>query len=275
MIMKENFLLVGAGAIGVAIARRIGKDKKIFIADNRIENSEAVAKTLREIGYDCVACVCDISSRDSIKKMLDQVGEISMFANSAGVTPDRAPKELILKINLYGTAVLLEEVGKAVKSGGTGITITSQAERELPALTPEQDYQLGATATDDLLKLDLLQPENIRDSLHAYQLAKRCNLRRVLSEAVKWGNKKARINAISPGLLVTPASYAVFNGDQKKSYDETFSKIPSGRAGMVDEVACTAEFLLNPANPFITGADILVDGGTTASYFYGPLRPEK
>ena len=273
--MKDSLLLFGAGQIGMAIARRVGMGKKIFVADKKIENAEMISKIMREAGFDVVACACDISSRDDIKKVIDQAGEISMLVNAAGVSPSQAPKELVLKVDLYGTSVLLEEVGKVIKSGGTGVTISSQSGHRMPALTPEQDYQLAMTPTEELLNLEMLQPENIRDSLHAYQMAKRCNVKRVMSEAVKWGERGARINSISPGIIVTPLAIDEFNGPRGDFYKNMFAKCPAGRPGTADEVANVAELLMSPFGAFITGSDILIDGGATASYFYGPLRPEK
>ena len=206
--------------------------------------------------------------------ILTGAGQIGMLINAAGVSPSQAPVESILKVDLHGTAVLLEEVGKVIKEGGVGVTISSQSGHRMPALTPEEDEQLACTPAEDLLKLDLLQPENIRDTLHAYQLAKRCNEKRVMAESVKWGEKGARINSISPGIIVTPLAIDEFNGPRGDFYKNMFAKCPAGRPGTADEVANVAELLLSDKGAFITGADFLIDGGATASYFYGPLRPE-
>jgi len=178
-----------------------------------------------------------------------------------------------LKVDLYGTAVLLEEVGKEIAPGGVGVTISSQSGHRMPALSPEIDEQLALTPTEELLDLDVLQPENIKDSLHAYQMAKRCNVKRVMAEAVKWGERGARINSISPGIVVTPLAIDEFNGPRGDFYKNMFAKCPSGRPGTADEIANVAELLMSPQGAFITGADFLIDGGATASYFYGPLKP--
>ena len=108
-----------------------------------------------------------------------------MLVNAAGVSPSQAPIEAILKVDLYGTAVLLEEVGKVIAQGGVGVTISSQSGWRMPTLTVEQDLLLATTPAKELLKLDFLQPENIRDSLHAYQMVKRCNEKRVMAQAVE------------------------------------------------------------------------------------------
>lgn len=275
--MKDVMILVGAGQIGMAIARRMGYGKKIVIGDKKIENVQEVAKIMNDAGFDCVGMEMDLSSRTSIQNFItnaQKYGEISMLISAAGVSPSQAPIEAILKVDLYGTAVLLEEVGKVIKNGGVGVTISSQSGHRMPALSAEVDEKLATTPTEELLKLDVLQPENIKNTLHAYQMAKRCNEKRVMAESVKWGMKGARINSISPGIIVTPLAIDEFNGPRGDFYKNMFAKCPAGRPGTADEVANVAELLMSDKGIFITGADFLVDGGATASYFYGPLRPE-
>ena len=274
---KEVMILTGAGQIGMAIARRMGYGKKIVIGDKNPDHAKAIAKIMNDAGFDAEAVEMDLSSRASIQSLIEkaqQYGEIAMLVNAAGVSPSQAPIEAILKVDLYGTAVLLEEVGKVIKEGGVGVTISSQSGHRMPALTPEEDEQLACTPTEELLNLDILQPEKIKDTLHAYQMAKRCNEKRVMAESVKWGEKGARINSISPGIIVTPLAIDEFNGPRGDFYKNMFAKCPAGRPGTADEVANVAELLMSEKGAFITGADILIDGGATASYFYGPLKPE-
>lgn len=275
--MKNVMILTGAGQIGMAIARRMGYGMKIVIGDKKKENAEAIAKIMNEAGFDAQAVEMDLSSRASIQAIIakaQEYGPITMLVNAAGVSPSQAPVEAILNVDLYGTAVLLEEVGKVIAPGGAGVTISSQSGHRMKQLTPEEDEQLACTPTEELLKLPLLQPENIRDTLHAYQLAKRCNEKRVMAESVKWGEKGARINSISPGIIVTPLAIDEFNGPRGDFYKNMFAKCPAGRPGTADEVANVAELLMSDKGAFITGADFLIDGGATASYFYGPLKPE-
>ena len=275
--MKNVMILTGAGQIGMAIARRMGYGMKIFIGDKRMENARTISRIMNEAGFDTEAMEMDLSSRESIRNLIaeaQKAGPITMLVNAAGVSPSQAPIEAILKVDLYGTAVLLEEVGKVIAPGGVGVTISSQSGHRMPALTPEEDEQLACTPTEELLNLEFLQPENIRDTLHAYQLAKRCNEKRVMAEAVKWGEKGARINSISPGIIVTPLALDEFNGPRGDFYKNMFAKCPAGRPGTADEVANVAELLMSDKGAFITGADFLIDGGATASYFYGPLKPE-
>ena len=276
--MKDVVLWTGAGQIGMAIARRIGYGKKIVVGDKSIENANAIAKIMNDAGFDVTAVEMDLSSRESIVNMINKAqkyGEISTLINSAGVSPSQAPIEAILKVDLYGTAVLLEEVGKVIKSGGVGVTISSQSGHRMKQLTAEEDELLACTPTEELLDLDILQSENINDTLHAYQMAKRCNEKRVMAEAVKWGEKGARINSISPGIIVTPLAIDEFNGPRGDFYKNMFAKCPAGRPGTADEVANVAELLMSDKSTFITGADFLIDGGATASYFYGPLKPQE
>lgn len=276
--MKNVMILTGAGQIGMAIARRMGYGMKIVIGDKKPENAQAIAKTMNDAGFDVVPMEMDLSSRASIQNIIAEAqkyGDIAMLVNAAGVSPSQAPIEAILEVDLYGTAVLLEEVGKVIAPGGVGVTISSQSGHRMKQLTPEEDEQLACTPTEELLKLPLLQPENIRDTLHAYQLAKRCNEKRVMAESVKWGAKGARINSISPGIIVTPLAIDEFNGPRGDFYKNMFAKCPAGRPGTADEVANVAELLMSGKGAFITGADFLIDGGATASYFYGPLKPEK
>ena len=276
--MKKVMVWTGAGQIGMAIARRMGYGMKIVVGDKKIENAKAIADIMNGAGYDVTPVETDLSERDSILELIDigkKLGDITMLVNAAGVSPSQAPVESILKVDLYGTAVLLEEVGKVIAEGGVGVTISSQSGHRMPALTAQEDEQLACTPTEELLSLPILQPENIRDTLHAYQLAKRCNEKRVMAESVKWGEKKACINSISPGIIVTPLAIDEFNGPRGDFYKNMFAKCPAGRPGTADEVANVAELLMSDKGKFITGADFLIDGGATASYFYGALKPEK
>lgn len=274
--MKDVMILMGAGQIGMAIARRTGYGKKIVLGDKNIDNARKIAKIMNEAGFDATPVECDLSSRASILNLIAEAqkyGEISALVNATGVSPSQAPVEAILKVDLYGTAVLLEEVGKVIKSGG-GVTISSQSGWRMPALTAEQDELLATAPTEELLSLEMLQPENIRDTLHAYQMAKRCNEKRVMAEAVKWGERGARFNDIAPGIIVTPLALDEFNGPRGDFYKNMFAKCPTGRPGTADEVANVAELLMGPAGAFITGSTILIDGGATASYYYSPLKPQ-
>lgn len=272
---KEVMILTGAGQIGMAIARRMGYGKKIVIGDKSLDNARSVADIMNRAGFDALPFEMDLSSRASVLSLIDEAqkhGDITMLVNAAGVSPSQASIDMILSVDLYGTAVLLEEVGKVIAPGGSGVTISSQSGHRMPQLTPEEDRALACTPAEELLSLELLRPENIKDTLHAYQMAKRCNEKRVMYEAVKWGKKRARINSISPGIIVTPLAIDEFNGQRGEFYKKMFKNSPAGRPGTADEVANVAELLMSRRGEFITGADFLIDGGATAAYFYDDQR---
>jgi len=275
--MKKDVMIVtGAGQISMAIARRTGFGIKIILGDKNMDNCESIAKIMNDAGYDVEPFEMDLSSRESIKAMIakaQEYGEIKYMINGAGVSPSQASIETILKVDLYGTAVLLEEVGKVIAEGGAGVTISSQSGWRMPQLTPEQDRALAMTPTEELLSVDFLQPDRIENTLKAYQLAKRCNEKRTMYEAVRWGERCARINDIAPGIIVTPLAIDEFNGIRGDFYKNMFAKCPAGRPGTADEMANIAELLMSDAGAFITGSTFLADGGATASYYYGPLQP--
>ena len=269
-------ILTGAGQIGMAIARIMGYGKKIIVGDKNLEHAQNISKILNDAGFDAEPVWMDLSSRTSILQMIEtarQYGEISMLVNAAGVSPSQASIETILKVDLYGTAVLLEEVGKVIRKGGVGVTISSQSGWRMSALTLEEDELLATTPAEVLLALPMLQVGQIKDTLHAYQLAKRCNEKRTMAESVKWGECGARINAIAPGIIVTPLAIDEFNGPRGDFYKNMFAKCPAGRPGTADEVANVAELLMSEKGAFITGSTFLIDGGATSSYYYGPLKP--
>lgn len=274
---KEVVVLTGAGSIGLAIARRVGHGKHIVVADLHLENAEVSAKTLYNAGFESSSASVNISSRESILSLIktaQEFGNITRFINAAGVSPSQASIEDILKVDLYGTAVLLEEFGKVIEKGGSGVIISSQSGHRLGVLSQEQSDLLAATPAQELLKLPFLQSGEIKDTLHAYQLSKRCNVLRVMFEAVNWGKKRARINSISPGIIITPLANDELNGLRGEEYRKMLDLCPAGRAGTPDEVAAVAELLMSERGAFISGSDFLMDGGVTASYWYGDLSPK-
>lgn len=271
--MKDVVVLIGAGSIGQAIARRVSYGKHLVVADLKEEYAQRVALELTNAGFETSTVTADLSSRESILNVIahaQQFGKITNLINAAGVSPSQAPIEVVLKVDLYGTAVLLEEFGKVIAENGSGIIISSQSGYRLGALTQEQNELLALTPTEELLKLDMLQ--NIQNTLEAYQYSKRCNVLRVAAEAVKWGKKNARINSISPGIIITPLANDELNGPRGANYKKMLDLCPSRRAGTPDEVGDLAAYLMSEKAGFITGADFLIDGGTTASYWYGDLQ---
>jgi len=274
--MSDVIVCIGPGSIGQAIARRVGGGKHIILADLREENAAAAAKTLGEAGYVVSTALVDISSRDSIQALVRTavaIGPVTGLIHAAGVSPSQASPATILKVDLYGTAVVLEEFGSVIGPGGAGIVIASQAGHRLPALTPEQDRALALTPADELLTLPMLQPDQVTDPLHAYQVSKRGNSLRVMAEAVRWGKRGARLNTISPGIIMTPLANDELSGPRGAGYRRMIEQSVARRAGTPDEVANVAALLMGPDGSFITGSDFLMDGGVTAAYWYGSLAP--
>ena len=272
--MQKVIVVIGPGSIGQAIVRRVGAGKHLLLADLRQENADAAAKTLSEAGFDVTTTTVDISSRASIEALVataTSIGEIHGLIHAAGVSPSQASPETILKVDLYGTAVILEEFGKVIAEGGSGVVIASQSGHRLPPLSTADNEALATTSVEDLLKLPLLQPDTVKDSLHAYQLSKRGNALRVMFEAVRWGKRGARVNTISPGIIITPLAKDELSGPRGEGYRRMIDGCPAKRAGTPDEVANVAALLMGPDGGFITGSDVLMDGGVTASYWFGPL----
>ena len=270
---KKTAVLIGAGSIGQAIVRRIGAGKHVVLADLRKEAAEAAAKTMEDAGFETSTTTADLSSRESILSLIEharQFGEITNLVNAAGVSPSQAPVKTILKVDLDGTSVLLEEFGKVIADGGSGVVISSQSGHRLHALTEEENTALATAPTEELLSLPFIA--SITDTLKAYQYSKRCNVLRVMAEAVKWGKRGATLNSISPGIIITPLANDELKGPRGEGYRKMLSLCPAGRAGTPDEVGDLAEFLMSSRGRWITGSDFLIDGGTTASYFYGDLQ---
>jgi NAD(P)-dependent dehydrogenase (short-subunit alcohol dehydrogenase family) len=274
--VSEVVVVIGAGSIGQAIARRVSAGKHVLLADLRLENAVAAAELLKDAGFETSTTSVDVASRESVLALVEKaigIGEVTGLIHAAGVSPSQAPPELILRVDLYGTALVLEQFGKIIAARGSGVVIASQSGYRLHALSREQDKALATTPVEDLLSLPMLQPDQVTDPLNAYQLSKRGNVLRVMAEAVTWGRRGARINAISPGIIITPLARDELTGPRSEGYREMLSQSPTGRAGTPDEVATVAALLMGPDGAFITGSDFLMDGGVTASYFYGELAP--
>ena len=271
--MKQISVLVGAGSIGQAIIRRVSAGKHIVLADYSLENAQRAVATLENAGFECSTIKCDLGSKDDILRLVDFAtsrGEISNVVNAAGVSPSQASVEEILRVDLYGTSVLLEEFGKVIAEGGSCVIISSQSGHRRPALSQEQNEALATTPVDQLLELPFLK--SIDDTLKAYQYSKRCNVLRVMYEATRWGRRSATINSISPGIIITPLANDELHGPRKDGYLRMIEGMPARRAGTPDEVGDLAEFLMSSRGRFISGADFLIDGGCTASYWYGDLQ---
>jgi NAD(P)-dependent dehydrogenase (short-subunit alcohol dehydrogenase family) len=275
--MKEVVVLIGAGSIGQAIARRVSAGRKVLLADLKQENADSAAEVLLDAGFDVETASVDVSSRQSVQALAQHastLGPITRVIHAAGVSPSQASPATILKVDLYGTALILEEFGNLIAAGGSGVVIASQSGHRLGALSEEQNRALALTPVEDLLQLSFLQPTEVKDSLHAYQLSKRGNALRVMAEAVRWGKRGARVNTISPGIIFTPLARDELSGPRGEGYRRMLDLSPAGRGGTPDEVGAIAALLMGPEGTFFTGSDILMDGGVTSSYFFGELAPQ-
>lgn len=275
--LPQVIVVVGSGSIGLAIARRVSAGKHVLLADLRQETADAAAKVMNDAGFAVSTTKVDISSRESVEALVaaaTSVGDVFGIIHAAGVSPSQASPETILHVDLYGTALLLEEFGKVIVEGGSGIVIASQSGHRLPALTAEEDKALATTPVEELMALPMLQPDVVTDPLNAYQIAKRANALRVKAEAVNWARRGARVNTISPGIIMTPLANDELSGPRGEGYRNMIERSPVGRAGTPDEVGVLGALLMGRDGAFITGSDFLMDGGVTASWFYGDLAPK-
>jgi len=276
--MKKVIVLIGAGSIGQAITRRVSAGRHVLLADLRQENADAAARILSDAGFEVTTATADVSQRASVEALVQKatsLGDVFGVVHAAGVSPSQAPPDAILHVDLYGTALVLEEFGKVIARGGSGVVIASQSGHRLPPLSVDQNAALAMTPVEDLLSLPFLQSDQVKDSLHAYQLAKRGNALRVMAEAVRWGKRGARINTISPGIIITPLANDELKGPRGDGYRRMLEISAAGRAGTPDEVGNVAALLMGPDGAFITGSDFLIDGGVTAAYWYGDLAPKQ
>ncbi|MES2185863.1 MAG: SDR family oxidoreductase [Pseudomonadota bacterium] len=275
--MANVVVVIGAGSIGQAIARRVSAGKQVLLADLKKENADAAAKVLSDAGFDVSTAVVDVSSRESVQALVGQaaaIGEVTGLIHAAGVSPSQASPATILKVDLYGTALVLEAFGSVIAAGGAGVVIASQSGHRLPGLSTEQNAALATTPAEELLALPMLQPDQVKDSLHAYQLSKRGNSLRVMAEAVRWGRRGARVNTISPGIIFTPLAQDELSGPRGEGYRRMIDLSAARRGGTPDEVGSVGALLMGSDGGFITGSDFLMDGGVTAAYWYGDLAPK-
>ncbi|WP_266182175.1 SDR family oxidoreductase [Dyella humicola] len=275
--MSDVIVVIGTGSIGQAIARRVSVGKHVLLADLRQENADAAAQVLFDAGFTVSTTTVDVSSRASVHALVEKataLGDVTGVIHAAGVSPSQASPATILAVDLYGTALILEVFGDVIARGGSCVVIASQSGHRLGALSADQNEALAKTPAEELLSLPFLQPDQVKDSLHAYQLSKRGNSLRVMAEAVRWGKRGARVNTISPGIIFTPLARDELSGPRGEGYRRMIELCPVGRGGTPDEVGTVGALLMGPEGTFITGSDFLMDGGVTASYWYGELAPK-
>lgn len=275
--MKEVIVVIGSGSIAQAIARRVSAGKIVLLADIHPDNAKGAESILSRAGFDVKTTTVDVRSRESIEALVKtacDLGDIKGVIHTAGLSPSQARAQDILRVDLYGTAVLFEAFGEVIAPGGSAVVIGSQSSHRLDvdALSQQQADALATLPPEALLTLPWIA--EVDDSLYAYQISKRGNALRVMAEAVKWGKRGARINCISAGIVFTPLAYDELNSVERGAfYRNMLEKSPAGRGGTPDEIGELAAFLFGPNGTWISGSDFLIDGGTTASYKYGELKP--
>lgn len=271
---KDVVVVIGIGGIGSAIARRQGIGKTLLLADFNEKTLGSAADELRGASYSVETHVVDVSSRESVRSLAQAaaaLGSVMQVINTAGLSPNMAPVDRLLEVDLYGTAIVFEEFEHVIAAGGVGLVISSMAGHMMPALSSAQDHALAYTPADELLALPFLQPDAIPNTLVAYMLAKRGNNLRVQATAMSWGARGARVNSISPGIIVTPLAKHELESEIGDIYRTMVQASPVKRMAPPDEIAGAAAFLLGPDAGFITGSDLLIDGGVIAAMRAGAL----
>ncbi|MBZ9764241.1 SDR family oxidoreductase [Mesorhizobium sp. CA8] len=271
---RDVIVVIGAGGIGQAIARRQGFGKTILLADWNEETLAKAAADLDGASYAVVAQKVDVTSRSSVQALAEAaaaLGPVMQVVNTAGLSPNMAPVEKLLEVDLYGSALVFEEFGQVITNGGAGLIISSMAGHMMRQLPEEDEKQLAHAPADELLALPCVQADAIPNTLVAYMVAKRANFLRVQAEAMRWGQRGARVNAMSPGIIVTPLAAHELNSEIGDIYRAMVEASPSKRMAPPDEIAVAASFLLGPDAGFITGSDLLIDGGVIAAMRAGKL----
>ncbi|MFE6822251.1 SDR family oxidoreductase [Streptomyces sp. NPDC057690] len=271
---KEVVVVIGSGSIGLAVARRVGAGRTVMLADYSDKAAEVAAERLRGEGHEVTTHVTDVADHAAVENLADTaaaLGPVTHVVHTAGVSPTQASIDRILHVDLVGTAMVLDAFARVVAPGGAGIVIASMAGHRESPYAPEIEHALATTETSKLLELPFLQAEQVGTTVHAYALSKRANSLRVQTSAVAWGKRGGRINAVSPGVIITPLALDELSGPRGEWFEQVRKVSPAGRFGTSDEVADAAVFLLGPQAGFITGADLLMDGGVTSALRTGEL----
>jgi NAD(P)-dependent dehydrogenase (short-subunit alcohol dehydrogenase family) len=273
--MTEQVLVViGVGGMGEAIARRQGPGRKLLVADFNEETLESLASSLTSDGYDVSAHRVDVGSPESVHALANaavSAGAVTQFVHTAGLSPTQASAEAILRVDLFGVAAVLEAFGEVIAPDGAGVVIASMAGHMMGDLSPDQQKDLATASLDRLLALPYLQPDHVSEPGHAYAVAKYANRLRVMAESVRWGKRGARLNSISPGVIATPMGREELGGDSGQVMRAMVDSSGTARLGTPFDIANAVAFLLGPESTFITGTDVLVDGGVVAAIRAGAL----
>jgi NAD(P)-dependent dehydrogenase (short-subunit alcohol dehydrogenase family) len=274
MTTAEVLAIIGVGGMGVAVARRMGAGRVIVLGDVNTAQVEIVAGQLADDGHNVVTGNVDVTSRESVTefaRLAASCGRVSSVVHTAGLSPQQAAAEVILAVDLLGVALTLEVFGDVVEPGGAGVVISSMAGHFMPPIPQDVERQLATVPADELLGLPACGPAAITSSEAAYPFAKRANQLRVAAAASHWGRRGARINSISPGVIATAMGRRELAGPSGDSMRAMVNGSGTRRVGTPDDIAAATEFLLSPAAGFITGVDLLVDGGVVAAVRTGTL----
>ena len=270
--MEQIVVIIGAGGIGMAIPRRQGFGKTLLLADCNESLLSAAADDLRTASYTVETQIVDVSSRPSVEALVEKavsLGSVAQVVNTAGLSPNMAPPEGVLAVDLYGAALVFEAFGAVIAPGGAGLIISSMAGHMLPSLTPEENTALAFTPADALLDLPVVKA--VPNSMIGYMIAKRANHLRVQAEAIRWGERGARVNSISPGIVATPLAQHELNSPIGDGYRAMIAASPAKRMAPPEEIAVAAAYLLGPDAGYVTGSDLLIDGGVIAAMVAGKL----
>ena len=272
---NEVAVVIGIGGMGEAIARRVGMGRELLLADFNEKLLDRVTTALRADGYAVTPQVVDVSSRESVASLAraaEALGPVRQVVHTAGLSPVQSTTEAILSVDLVGVAYSLEEFGKVVAPGGAGVVIASMAGTmtagQLPA---EMEAALAMTPADALLSLPFLAPQAIPNPGAAYGIAKRANQVRVQSASLAWAERGARVNSISPGVIATPMGRQELAGPSGDYMRMMVTGSGTKRLGTPADIANAVAFLLSPDSSFITGTDLLVDGGVVAAIRSGAI----
>ena len=271
---KEVISLLGAGSIGTAIVRRIATGRKILLGDISEKNLEKVSHDLKYNGYDVETMIVNALEKDSIEKFAQKavsLGDVMYFIDTAGASPHQTNPEHILNLDMIGTGYAIDIFGKIMGKGGSGLIISSQAGYMYP-IPHEIELEILRTPTEKLMEVPFIKETAMKNSGLAYMIAKRVNhLQAMKAAATTWKQRRARINTISPGVIVTPLAYDEFSA-MSEGYQEMIDSSAAERTGTSDEIAEASAFLLSEHANFITGTDLLIDGGVIAAIRTGMYK---
>jgi NAD(P)-dependent dehydrogenase (short-subunit alcohol dehydrogenase family) len=270
-------VIIGVGGMGEAIARRQGTGRKLLLADFDETTLHSVASSLESDGYDLAMQPVDVGAAESVEALAELAasqGPVTQVVHTAGLSPTQASSQQILRVDLYGVAVVLETFGDVIAPNGAGVVIASMAGHMIPDPPPDQQSKLATTPAEGLLALPFLQPDHVDNPGYAYSLSKCANRLRVMAESIRWGKRGARVNSISPGIIATPMGRLELDSDSGDFMRAMIAASGTGRTGTPFDIAHAVAFLLAPESSFITGTDLLVDGGMVAAVRSGALGSE-